>query len=109
MNDAVQKAVSELHDVLNKEMGSNVVAVELFISSSETNSERFIGKGAEFRPIITHKQRVIDKAILALLAIDQDNDAPNETTCSIDPMIEDAIERLYDLGMLSMPNDKEEE
>ena len=35
MNNAVQKAVSDLHDVLNKEMGSNVVAVEIFISSSE--------------------------------------------------------------------------
>lgn len=35
MSTVTQKAVSELHEILKQEMGSNVVSVEIFISNSE--------------------------------------------------------------------------
>lgn len=35
MNTVTQKAVSELHEILKQEMGSNVVSVEIFISNSK--------------------------------------------------------------------------
>ncbi len=39
MSDKIQQALKNLHDVLNAELGSNAVAVRIFISSHECNFE----------------------------------------------------------------------
>lgn len=35
MNSEIQRAIENLHDVLNKELGSNAVSARIFISSHE--------------------------------------------------------------------------
>ena len=39
MNDKIQQALKELHEVLNTELGSNAVAARIFISSHEYSLE----------------------------------------------------------------------
>lgn len=39
MTENIQKAIADLHDLLNEELGNNVVSCRIFISSSERHFE----------------------------------------------------------------------